>query len=76
MQAQESGFRGLYHGAHPYGVHLFAGPDEMHLVDEGLAGTLIQCIAIYLHSAGTIYIVCLPAFACVTVVVHYGRRAE
>jgi len=43
VHREESGFRGLYFGAHPHGIHLAAGPDLMHLMLEGLANAIITC---------------------------------
>ena len=48
VHPEESGFRGTYFGAHGHGVHLAAGPDLMHLMLEGLASTLVFCVATYL----------------------------
>jgi hypothetical protein len=54
VHGEESGFRGLYSGAHPHGPHLFVGPDIMHMIDEGWANTIIECVTCTLHDAGVL----------------------
>ena len=54
MQREESGFRGLYFGAHPHGIHLAAGPDLMHLMLEGLAMTVVTCTGNVLKAVGAL----------------------
>jgi hypothetical protein len=53
VHAVESGFRDVDFG-HDHGIHLAAGPDLMHLLLEGLAMTLVFCIATYLASCGVL----------------------
>ena len=52
MHGERSGFENCSFGSNPHGIHLAAGPDMMHLVLEGLAKTLIDCIAAVLQESG------------------------
>lgn len=52
VHPERSGFDGCSFGAHPFKIHLAAGPDVMHLMLEGLAKTLIDCIAMTMKNTG------------------------
>lgn len=52
MHLEKSGFRGIWWGANPHGVHLATGPDWMHLMLEGLGRHLLSYICTVLKKAG------------------------
>jgi hypothetical protein len=52
VHLEKSGFRGIWWGANPHGVHLATGPDWMHLMLEGLGRHLLSYICTVLKKAG------------------------
>ena len=52
VHSTKSGFRGLWWGGNPYGIHLAAGPDWMHLMHEGLGKHLLTYICAVLKKSG------------------------
>ena len=52
MHSTKSGFRGLWWEGNPYGIHLAAGSEWMHLMHEGLGKHLLTYICAVLKKSG------------------------
>ena len=53
VQMEENAFDDVEFGANPYGIHLAAGPDRMHLMYEGIGTAILEWTTIVLSKAGT-----------------------
>jgi hypothetical protein len=49
VHPEPSGFRGVWLPVDVHGIHQAAGPDFMHLMLEGIANTLLDCVVKFLH---------------------------